>query len=63
MTDKDWQKSSFSSSSELCVEVRTMDGLVELRESDDGELTLHTAAATFAELLQAIKAGELDHHA
>ncbi|KOV10389.1 hypothetical protein ADK60_37880 [Streptomyces sp. XY431] len=62
MNQSNWQKSSFSSSGELCVEVRTMDGLVELRESDDGELILHTTGATFAELLHAIKAGELDHH-
>ncbi|MFD9064222.1 DUF397 domain-containing protein [Kitasatospora purpeofusca] len=63
MHQNNWQKSSFSSSSDNCVEVRTVDGLIEVRESDDGELILHTAAATFAELLHAIKAGELDHHA
>ncbi|MFJ4795336.1 DUF397 domain-containing protein [Kitasatospora purpeofusca] len=63
MTDKDWQKSSFSSSSDNCVEVRTAGGLVDLRESDEGELILHTATATFADLLDAIKAGELDQHA
>ncbi|WP_328955195.1 DUF397 domain-containing protein [Kitasatospora purpeofusca] len=63
MNQSNWQKSSYSSSGELCVEVRTMNGLVELRESDDGGLILHTTGATFADLLHAIKAGELDHHA
>ncbi|MFE6746655.1 DUF397 domain-containing protein [Kitasatospora purpeofusca] len=63
MHQKNWQKSSFSSSSDNCVEVRTVDGLIEVRESDASELILHTAAATFAELLRAIKSGELDHHA
>ncbi|MEK2495577.1 DUF397 domain-containing protein [Kitasatospora purpeofusca] len=63
MYQSNWQKSSFSSSSENCVEVRTVSGLVELRESDDGELILHTATTTFADLVDAIKAGELDHHA
>ncbi|MDY0810391.1 DUF397 domain-containing protein [Kitasatospora purpeofusca] len=63
MHQSNWQKSSFSSSSDNCVEVRTMDGLVGLRESDDGELILHTATSTFAGLLRTIKAGELDHYA
>ncbi|MFJ4668091.1 DUF397 domain-containing protein [Kitasatospora purpeofusca] len=63
MPDINWQKSSFSGSGNDCVEVRSMNGLVELRESDEAELILHTAAAAFAGLLRAIKAGELDHHA
>ncbi|WP_327074162.1 DUF397 domain-containing protein [Kitasatospora purpeofusca] len=63
MPDINWQKSSFSGSGNDCVEVRSMKGLVELRESDDGDTIVHTAAAAFTELLHAIKAGELDHHA
>ncbi|MFJ7276269.1 DUF397 domain-containing protein [Kitasatospora sp. NPDC098663] len=63
MTDTKWQKSSFSGSVENCVEVRTVDGLVELRESDEGHLTLPTTPAHFAAFLQAAKAGEFDHHA
>ncbi|MFC5667742.1 DUF397 domain-containing protein [Kitasatospora misakiensis] len=63
MPDQDWQKSSFSCSSDACVEVRTVDGLIEVRESDDSDIILHTTAATFADLLHTIKAGELDHHA
>ncbi|MFD4533980.1 DUF397 domain-containing protein [Kitasatospora sp. NPDC058397] len=63
MTDTNWQKSSFSGSGGDCVEIRTAGGLVELRESDQGHLTLPTAPAHFAAFLQAAKAGEFDHHA
>ncbi|MFD7591558.1 DUF397 domain-containing protein [Kitasatospora sp. NPDC059812] len=63
MTDTNWQKSSFSGSGGDCVEIRTADGLVELRKSDQGHLTLHPTPAHFAAFLQAAKAGEFDHHA
>ncbi|MFC5668321.1 DUF397 domain-containing protein [Kitasatospora misakiensis] len=58
-----WQKSSYSGSSNACVEVRVVDGLVELRESDEGGIVLGAAVGAFADLLRTIKAGELDHHA
>ncbi|MFF3003092.1 DUF397 domain-containing protein [Kitasatospora sp. NPDC057940] len=63
MRDSEWQKSSFSGASNECVEVRTVDGTVELRESDEGHLTIPTTPAHFAVFLQAAKAGEFDHHA
>ncbi|MFJ9839978.1 DUF397 domain-containing protein [Kitasatospora sp. NPDC101155] len=63
MTDTEWQKSSFSGNVENCVEVRTANGAVELRESDEGHLILRTTPTTFAALLQGIKSGEFDHHA
>ncbi|MGV9268445.1 DUF397 domain-containing protein [Kitasatospora sp. NPDC003701] len=56
-----WQKSSYSGSSNACVEVRTVDGLVELRESDDGDIIVRTTPTKFATFLQGIKAGEFDH--
>ncbi|MFD4911545.1 DUF397 domain-containing protein [Kitasatospora purpeofusca] len=62
MASQTWQKASYSAANDNCVEVRAVGGLVELRESDDGELILHTTAAAFTELLHAIKAGELDRH-
>ncbi|MFG3053778.1 DUF397 domain-containing protein [Kitasatospora sp. NPDC048239] len=58
-----WQKSSFSSSSDNCVEVRATHDLVELRESDDGDIILRTTPAKFAAFLQDAKAGKFDHHA
>ncbi|MFD4909211.1 DUF397 domain-containing protein [Kitasatospora purpeofusca] len=63
MTDSPWQKSSRSGSHDDCVEVRTSDTLIELRESDDGDVILRSTPTTVANLLRTIKAGELDHHA
>ncbi|MFE5582614.1 DUF397 domain-containing protein [Kitasatospora sp. NPDC056531] len=63
MRDSMWQKSSYSGASNECVEVRTADGAVELRESDEGHLILRTNLAALAALLHGIKAGEFDHHA
>ncbi|MQS12825.1 DUF397 domain-containing protein [Streptomyces kaniharaensis] len=62
MDSSAWQKSSYSGSSNACVEVRTVSGMVELRESDEGHLVLRTPPNTFAAFLQAIKAGEFNHH-
>ncbi|MEV7355289.1 DUF397 domain-containing protein [Kitasatospora sp. NPDC091276] len=63
MTDTEWQKSSFSGNVENCVEVRTANGAVELRESDEGHVIIPTTPAHFAAFLQAAKSGEFDHHA
>ncbi|MFF4381084.1 DUF397 domain-containing protein [Kitasatospora sp. NPDC001547] len=63
MTDTEWQKSSFSGNVENCVEVRTVAGAVELRESDEGDIILRAAPAVLAALLSGIKAGEFDHRA
>ncbi|GAA1991050.1 DUF397 domain-containing protein [Kitasatospora viridis] len=63
MTKSQWQKSSYSNSDAECVEVRTADGLVELRESDDGGIMIRTTTTKFAKLLHGIKAGEFDSYA
>ncbi|GAA1987247.1 DUF397 domain-containing protein [Kitasatospora viridis] len=63
MSDVGWQRSSYTANSNNCVEVRTVDGLVELRESDDGDVIARTTPLKFAKFLQGIKAGEFDHHA
>ncbi|MGW1177017.1 DUF397 domain-containing protein [Kitasatospora sp. NPDC002543] len=63
MPSSEWQKSSYSAASNECVEVRSINGLVELRESDEAHLILRTTPATLAALLHGIKAGEFDHHA
>lgn len=62
MASTTWQKSSYSAASDNCVEVRTVDGLVELRESDDGNIIIRTTPAKFAKFLQGAKASEFDHH-
>ncbi|MEU6966389.1 DUF397 domain-containing protein [Kitasatospora aureofaciens] len=61
MASSKWQKSSYSGANDNCVEVRQTSGLVELRESDDGEVIVRTAPARFAAFLQGVKAGEFDH--
>ncbi|CAM5430755.1 DUF397 domain-containing protein [Streptomyces viridifaciens] len=63
MSRSQWQKSSFSAANNECVEVRTVDGAIELRESDEGHTILRTIPAALADLLHGIKAGEFDHHA
>ena len=63
MTGTEWQKSTFSGSTENCVEVRAVSGAVELRESDEGQHILRTTPAALAALLHGINAGEFDHHA
>ncbi|MCC9308252.1 DUF397 domain-containing protein [Kitasatospora sp. RB6PN24] len=61
MHSSPWQKSSYSANHDNCVEVRTADGLVELRESNDGEVIVRTTPLKFAKFLQGVKAGEFDH--
>ncbi|MET9181661.1 DUF397 domain-containing protein [Kitasatospora aureofaciens] len=63
MPTHEWQKSSYSGSTENCVEVRRTDGAIELRESDEGQDILRITSAALAALLHGIKAGEFDHHA
>ncbi|MFJ7249603.1 DUF397 domain-containing protein [Kitasatospora sp. NPDC098652] len=62
MRDSAWQKSSYSASGNECVEVRATGDLIELRESDEGHLILHTTPAALAALLKGVKTGEFDHH-
>ncbi|MFG2919254.1 DUF397 domain-containing protein [Kitasatospora sp. NPDC048298] len=63
MTETEWQKSSYSAANNECLEVRTVSGAVELRESDEGHLTLRTTPTALAALLHGIKTGEFNHHA
>ncbi|MFE3872925.1 DUF397 domain-containing protein [Kitasatospora sp. NPDC059146] len=63
MPSSEWQKSSYSASGNECVEVRATDGLIELRESDEGGTILRTTPDTLSSLLHGIRAGEFDHHA
>ncbi|MFF2081016.1 DUF397 domain-containing protein [Kitasatospora sp. NPDC058162] len=60
MTNSAWQKSSFSEGSNNCVELRALDGLVELRESDDADVIIRTTRRSLTDLLQGAKAGEFD---
>ncbi|MEU3571516.1 DUF397 domain-containing protein [Kitasatospora sp. NPDC036755] len=61
MSSSAWQKSSYSASSDNCVEVRSVDGLIEVRESDEGDVIVRTTRLNLAAFLQGAKAGEFDH--
>ncbi|ARF82844.1 DUF397 domain-containing protein [Kitasatospora aureofaciens] len=61
MTSSAWQKSSYSGSSNACVEVRTANAAIELRESDESDVIVRTTPHKFADFLQGAKAGEFDH--
>ncbi|GAA1410324.1 hypothetical protein GCM10009639_61250 [Kitasatospora putterlickiae] len=61
MAGRTWQKSSYSGASNGCVEVRALDDLIEVRESDEPGTTLGVSPAVFADLLSSIKVGGLDH--
>ncbi|MEV7021884.1 DUF397 domain-containing protein [Kitasatospora sp. NPDC093558] len=60
MNSSAWQKSSYSGSNDECVEARSIDGLVEIRESDEGDVIIRTTPLKFADFLQGAKAGEFD---
>ncbi|MGW3227480.1 DUF397 domain-containing protein [Kitasatospora sp. NPDC001095] len=61
MSDSTWQKSSYSAANSECVEVRAADGVIELRESDEGDVIVRTTVRKFAAFLQGAKAGDFDH--
>ncbi|MFI9159976.1 DUF397 domain-containing protein [Kitasatospora aureofaciens] len=61
MSSPTWQKSSYSGSSNACVEVRAAEGGIELRESDEGEVVLRTTRPVFDAFLRSARAGEFDH--
>ncbi|MFG2841867.1 DUF397 domain-containing protein [Kitasatospora sp. NPDC048296] len=61
MPSSEWQKSSYSGANDNCVEVRTANELIELRESDERDVIVRTTPSTFAAFLRGAKVGEFDH--
>ncbi|MFJ4192348.1 DUF397 domain-containing protein [Kitasatospora sp. NPDC089509] len=61
MLNSTWKKSSYSGANSDCIEVRTAEGTVELRESDEGDVVVRTTRLRLAAFLQGAKAGEFDH--
>ncbi|WP_280717206.1 DUF397 domain-containing protein [Kitasatospora sp. MAP5-34] len=57
----DWQKSSFSGNSNECVEIRTVDGFIEVRESDSADVIVRTTPRKWAGSLLGARNGEFDH--
>ncbi|MER7845402.1 DUF397 domain-containing protein [Kitasatospora sp. NPDC096077] len=60
MTLTAWQKSSYSAANDDCVEVRAIDDVIEVRESDEGNVILCTSRPAFAAFLRGAKNGEFD---
>ncbi|WP_424212456.1 DUF397 domain-containing protein [Streptomyces sp. BI20] len=56
-----WQKSSYSTDTNACVEVAAHDGNIVMRESDDPEFVVTTTPAKLRAFILGIKAGEFDH--
>lgn len=59
----EWRKSSFSGANGNCVEMRSSEGGVQVRDSKQhgtGPI-LNFTTAEFNALLQGVKAGEFDH--
>ncbi|MFF8959318.1 DUF397 domain-containing protein [Streptomyces sp. NPDC014894] len=58
-----WQKSSFSGSddSQNCVEVAGVDGVIQLRESEDPGQVITMPVDRLRAFLLGVKAGEFDH--
>ena len=55
-----WQKSSYSSEGNACVEIAATAGTIRLRESDDPDVVLATSPEKLSALIRGIKAGEFD---
>ncbi|OKH99834.1 DUF397 domain-containing protein [Streptomyces sp. CB02923] len=56
-----WQKSSYSEATGNCVEIRTHDGMIEVRESDNPGDIITTTRTKFEALILGVKAGDFDH--
>ncbi|UNO40372.1 DUF397 domain-containing protein [Streptomyces sp. MST-110588] len=60
MSSVNWQKSSFSSERDECIEIGLLDGALAIRESDDPNVILTTASAPLRALLASTQAGKFD---
>ncbi|MFB8414110.1 DUF397 domain-containing protein [Streptomyces albidoflavus] len=62
MPGSTWQRSSFcGGGGNNCVETRSQDGVILLRESDAPEAVVRMPPEQFAAFVRGIKAGEYDH--
>ncbi|MER7856427.1 MULTISPECIES: DUF397 domain-containing protein [unclassified Streptomyces] len=59
----EWQKSTFSSTQEQCVEITEHAGQILMRESDEPGTVAVTSREKFAAFIKGVKAGEFDHFA
>ncbi|MEU8514487.1 DUF397 domain-containing protein [Kitasatospora sp. NPDC048722] len=57
----DWQRPSTGDPSGTCLEVRFVDGVVEIRESDGSGVVVRTTPEKWEAFLLGVQAGEFDH--
>ncbi|MEU9076895.1 DUF397 domain-containing protein [Kitasatospora sp. NPDC004745] len=57
----DWQRPSLSGDSDDCLEIRTVDGMVEIRESGGAGVVVRTTPQKWEAFLLGVQAGEFDH--
>ncbi|MFI6849073.1 DUF397 domain-containing protein [Kitasatospora sp. NPDC050467] len=57
----DWQTASPGGGPEESLEVRTADGMVEIRDPDTGNIIVRTTPRKWEAFLLGVKAGEFDH--
>ncbi|MFB7616198.1 DUF397 domain-containing protein [Kitasatospora sp. NPDC056181] len=57
----DWQKPSPTGESDESLEVRTVDGMVEIRDPGTGGIIVRTTPRKWEAFLLGVKAGEFDH--
>lgn len=55
-----WQKSSYSSEGNACVEIAVAAEVILIRESDDPETVVSTTPEKLSAFIRGIKAGEFD---
>ncbi|MET9292535.1 DUF397 domain-containing protein [Streptomyces sp. NPDC003077] len=61
MKDTCWQKSSFSSDRDDCLELGRLNGTIAVRESDDPEAVITTSTEKMRAFLSSIKTDKFDH--
>ncbi|RLU96767.1 DUF397 domain-containing protein [Streptomyces griseocarneus] len=61
MSDISWQKSSFSTEDNDCIELSRSAGTLRMRESDVPQLVITTSPAKLRAFLLGVKAREFGH--
>jgi hypothetical protein len=60
MLSDEWRKSTRSGDNGNCVEARHVDGVVEVRESDQPAVVLRTSPEKWAAFIAGVKGDEFD---
>ncbi|MFV8128805.1 DUF397 domain-containing protein [Streptomyces syringium] len=61
MSDIQWQKSSFSTDGNECIELARSGEAILMRESDTPDLIISSSPEKLLAFVRGVKAGEFDH--